>query len=215
MYLLKILSYTGLCILLINTIIYSIGFTKRSKAYRTFTIYLLALFVIQLFGEVCASENINNHFLGTYILFIPFILLSIFFNYQFSAIKTWKQYFVKYFSPIVTVGLIIQYCITPELYFEFNSAGLLITTCTLIVYSVMYLFELISKQLSFHYITIGIFIYFLSSSLIFVSLTSIVSFNQEISAFIYNINALLFIVYQLLILWEWKQSFYLKATNQE
>lgn len=215
MYLLKILSYVGLCILLINTIIYSIGFTRRSKAYRFFVLYLFTLFILQSTTEVYASNNLNNHFIATYYLFLPFILLSVFFYYGFSKINSWKRQIVKFTTPIVIAGLIFQYCIYPHLYFEFNPVGLLVTTCILIIYAVMYLFELISKQLEFHYVTVGIFIYFISSLLIFVSATSIVSFNQEISMFIWNINALLFIVYQLLILWEWKQSFYLKATRQE
>jgi hypothetical protein len=212
---LKILSYVGLCVLLINTIIYSIGFSQKGKAYRSFVLYLLSLFIIQTGTEICASQNVNNHFIATYYLFVPFILLSLFFYYLFAAINSWKKYVVKFGTPIITIGLIAQYCIYPNLYYEFNSVGLLIATCLLIVYAVMYLIELLSKQLAFHYITIGIFIYFISSLFIFVSVTSIVSFNREISNFIWNINALLFVVYQLLILWEWKQTFYLKATKQD
>lgn len=213
--LLKVLSYVGLCILLINTIIYSIGFALRSKAYKSFVLYLFSLFIIQLVTEVYASNNINNHFIGTYYLFFPFVLLSFFFYHLLSDINAKKRYIVKYSSGIVIAGLIIQYCMMPSLYFEFNSIGLLVTTCTLIVYAVMYLLELISKQLPFHHVTTGIFIYLISSSLIFASATSIVSFNREISDFIWNINALLFIVYQLLILWEWKQTFYLRPTRQD
>jgi hypothetical protein len=213
---LKILSFAGLCILLINTIIYSIGFTQKGKAYRFFVLYLFTLFVIQAVAEVCATNNVNNHFIGTYYVFLPFLLLSFFFYNLFSDIQVKKKYFVKYFTLIITIGLLVQYFVYPDLYYEFNPLGLLVTTCTIIIYAVMYLFELISKQSPFHYVTIGIFIYFISSSLIFASLTSItVSFSQEISNFIWNINALLFIVYQLLILWEWKQTFYLKATKQD
>jgi hypothetical protein len=214
MELLKLLSYVGLCTLLINTIIYSIGFAQKGKAYRTFVLYLFLLFVIQALTEIFASNNINNHFIATYYLFLPFIFLSIFFYHLFSDIKTKKNLLVKYFSSAVIVGLIVQYSMFPHMYFDFNSLGLLVTTCVIIVYAVLYLFELISKKLPFHYVTIGIFIYFISSSLIFASATTIVSFNVEIGSFIWKINALLFIVYQLLILWEWKQSFYLKPMKQ-
>jgi hypothetical protein len=213
--LLILFSYIGLCVLLINVIIYSIGFVQRGKAYRIFVFYLFLLFIIQTLTEIFASNNINNHFLATYYLFLPFILLSIFFYYLFSDIKAKKSVLVKYLSFGVTIGLIVQYVMFPNMYFDFNSLGLLVTTCVIIVYAVLYLFELLSKKLPFPYVTIGIFIYFLSSSLIFASATTIVSFNVEIGSFIWKINALLFIVYQLLILWEWKQSFYLKATKQE
>lgn len=212
---LKLFSYIGLWVLLINIIIYSIGFVQRGKAYRIFVFYLLSLFGIQALTEVLASNDINNHFLATYYLFLSFILLSAFFYYLFSDIKAKKSVVVKYLSFGVSVGLIVQYALFPNMYFEFNSLGLLVTTCVIIVYAVLYLFELLSKKLPFPYVTIGIFIYFLSSSLIFASATTIVSFNVEIGSFIWKINALLFIVYQLLILWEWKKSFYLKATKQE
>ena len=213
MHSLKILSYIGLCVLLINTIIYSIGFSRKGKAYKSFVIYLISLFVIQAVTEICASKNINNHFIATYYLFLPFTLLSVFFYYLFSDINSKKKFVVQYCTVLIASGLITQYCMYPALYYEFNSIGLLVTTCIVIVYAVLYLFDLISKQLSFHYVTIGIFVYFISSSLIFASATSILSFNVEIGMFIWKINALLFIVYQLLILWEWKQTFYLKPTK--
>jgi hypothetical protein len=211
---LLLLSYIGDCLLLINTIIYFIGFSQKGKAYKAFVFYLLFLFIIQSLTEICASNNINNHFIATYYLFLPFILLSIFFYYLFSDLKTKKSLIVKYFSTAITIGLIVQYCMFPHMYFDFNSLGLLVTTCAIIIYAVFYLFELVTKKLPFHYVTMGIFIYFISSSLIFASATTIVSFNVEIGSFIWKINALLFIVYQLLILWEWKQTFYLKATRQ-
>ncbi|RDI14618.1 hypothetical protein DEU42_102315 [Flavobacterium sp. AG291] len=215
MYLLKLLSYVGHCILLINTIVYSIGFSQKGKAYKAFVVYLFCLFVMQTVTEVYATQNLNNHFIATYYLFLPLILLSLFFFRLFAAINSWKRHVVLYASPIATIGFIIQYCFLPNLYYEFNSIGLLVATCLLIVYAVMYLFELISKQLEFHYVVIGIFIYSISSLLIFVSAASVVSFNQEMSNFIWNINALLFIVYQLLILWEWKQTYYLRPTRRD
>ncbi|PZR20371.1 MAG: hypothetical protein DI539_11085 [Flavobacterium psychrophilum] len=170
---------------------------------------------MQTATEVYAMQNMNNHFIATYYLFIPLILLSLFFYRLFVDIDSWKKYLVMYATPLAIIGFIVQYCFFPDLYFEFNSIGLLVATCLLIIYAVMYIFELISKRLEFQYVIIGIFIYYISSLLIFVSATSIVSFNQEMSNFIWNINAFLFIVYQLLILWEWKQSYYLRPTRRD
>jgi hypothetical protein len=75
----------------------------------------------------------------------------------------------------------------------------------------MYLYDLLTKRPSFVFTTVGLAIYLMSSSLIFVSASSIVSFNDSANMSIWKINALLFIIYQLLILWEWKRAFYLKA----
>lgn len=211
--LLNVFSFTGLSILFINFILYVIGFAKNSRAYKFFVIYLGILFIIQVLTEIFAMKNMNNHFLATYYLFFPFALLSSFFFFLFKNVSAKKQKSVAYISTITLIGLIIQFVMQPELYFEFNSVGLLTVSCIITLYSVLYLFELISNKLPFHYVTMGIFIYFISSSLIFASATSIVSFNREISLFIWKINAGLFIIYQLLILWEWKQTFYQKQTK--
>ncbi|MCO6149568.1 hypothetical protein [Flavobacterium sp. NRK1] len=212
---LRILSYIGLSILLLNAVIYLLGFAKQGKAYRCFALYLIAIFGIQSLNIWLGKKNINNHFLSSYYLFFQFVFLSCFFYFLFDTVSSKIKTAVKYISIIITIMAIGQYIYNPALYYTFNPLGLLITTCTLVAYSVVYLLELISKKLPFHYVVVGIFIYLISSSLIFVSAASIVSFNVKISMFIWKINALLFIAYQLLILWEWKQTFYLKPTKQD
>lgn len=213
--LLNVLSSIGLSILFINFILYLIGFAKNGKAYKFFVMYLCSLAIIQALTELYASNGINNHFLATYYLFLPFILLSYFFYHLFFGLSVKKQKVVLFLSGFTFLALIIQYSVTPYLYFAFNSVGLLVTSCIIGLYSVLYLFELIAKKLPFQYVVVGIFVYFISSSLIFASATSIVSFNREMSLFIWKINAGLFIIYQLLILWEWKQAFYLKRTKSD
>lgn len=214
MYILKIISYVGLVVLIINTIVYFIGFTPKSKAYNFFIFYLLILSIIQTFAEIYAGKGLNNHFLSTYYLFFQFILLSFFFYYLFAGINTKVRTIIKYTSISIIIGLVIQYCMYPELYYVFNSLGFLFTTSAIILYSVLYLFELMSKKLPFYYTNIGILIYFTSSSLIFASAVAIVSFNDKTNILIWKINALLFIVYQLLILWEWMLNFYLKTMKK-
>jgi hypothetical protein len=194
--------------------IYFIGFAKNGKAYKFFVYYLLTIGAVQFAMEVYAGEGRNNHFLSTYYLFSQFILLSYFFYYLFLDIKRSRSLFIKYASAVIIAGLLIQYSIYPGLYFTFNSLGFLVTSCMLIIYAVMYLYELLSKKLPFYYAIIGVFIYLISSSLIFASAVSIMSFADEINLYIWKINGLLFILYQLLILWEWKQTFYLKPANR-
>lgn len=214
MYILKIISYIGLLLVIINTITYFIGFARKGKAYKFFVIYLFALSVIQTTAEIYADKGLNNHFLSTYYLFLQFILLSCFFYHLFTDIKNKKSVVIKYLSVIILFGLIVQYGLFPELYYVFNSLGFLVTTSAIIMYSVFYLFEQMSKKLPFYYTNIGIFIYFISSSIIFASAVAIVSFNDKTNMLIWKINAVLFIIYQLLILWEWTQNFYLKRIKR-
>lgn len=207
---LKIISYIGFIILIVNTVIYSIGFIKNDKAYKFFVFYLVAITIIQIVMEIYAGNGLKNHFLSNYYLFSQFILLSYFFYFLFQDSKR-KKRLIHYATLFITLCLLVQYFLYPGLYFTFNSLGFLVTTSVLIIYAVMYLYELLTKRPSFVFTTVGLAIYLMSSSLIFVSASSIVSFNDSANMSIWKINALLFIIYQLLILWEWKRAFYLKA----
>lgn len=210
---LKLITKIGIAILCINVIIYFIGFLRNDKAYKSFSIYLFCICIIQFAMEAFASRNYNNHFLSTYYLFFQFILLSFFFYYIFGQVNQEKSNIIKYVSGIVCTCLLAQYIIDPQSYYTFNSVGFLITSVILIIYSVLYLYEMLTKKLLFYYVTIGIFIYLISSSLIFATAASIVSFKDDLYLYIWKTNAVLFIIYQLLILWEWKQQFLPKMTR--
>ena len=212
---LEVLSYTGFGILFINVIIYFIGFANQSKAYKAFTAYIVTILIIHFFMELYAFQGKNNHFLSNYFLWFHFILLSVFFYYAFKDVNKKIAVFTKYTGFSIVGLLAIQYSITPMLYYNFNSLGFLITSCFIIIYSVCYLYENISNKLPFVYIATGAFLYTISSCLIFVSASQIVSFNDKTNVYIWNINAVLFIVYQLLILWEWKATYYPGAYQQQ
>jgi len=211
---LKILSRIGLAVLCINVIIYFIGFSRNGKAYRYFSLYLASISIIQIVMQVFALYNYNNHFLSNYYLFSQFILLSIFFYYLFLPVAKVKSKAIMTVSVLLITALLLQYCLFPENYYTFNSLGFLITSVVLACYSVLYLYELLSNQLLFHYATIGLFIYLISSALIFASASSLVNINDELYMYIWNTNAVLFIIYQILILWEWKQKFLPRKIQQ-
>jgi len=209
-----IISNIGVAILALNTIIYFTGFTTNGKAYKFLCLYLLISCAIQVIMSVLAYKGENNLFLSGYYLFSQFILLSGFFYHLFSPFYKQRCYLIKYVSIAVTAGLVIQYFLDNGLYFTFNPIGFLITSLVLITYAVLYIFELLTQKLAFNYVTGGIFIYLISSILIFTLSTSILTLNNDVFSVIWQINAVLFILYQLLILWEWKQHFLPKITKQ-
>ncbi len=212
---LKIVSSIGYVILFINIIIYIIGFFKNKKAYKFFVFYLFSIGVIQLVMEVYASHRMNNHFLSNYYLFFQFVLVSFFYYHNFRGINDKKSNIIKYTSSAIFVALMIQYLIDPKLYHTFNSIGFLGTASVLIVYSVLYFDELLTKKLYFYYVNIGIFFYLLSSVLIFASAASFVSFGNDMDLLIWEINGVLFIIYQLLITYEWRKNFSLNKIKQD
>jgi hypothetical protein len=198
-----------------NTILYLSSIAHSGNAYKSFFVYLAFLLNIQIAVEVHAMQNLNNHYLSTYYLFLNFILLSIFFYYLFRTIQHKIIHVIKFVVPVVTLGILVQYFIRPQLYYEFNSVGLLVTSLIIILYSVLYLFELISKKIAYSYVIAGMLIYFVSSSLIFAGATSMFFFEKELYMLIWKINAVLFIIYQLLILCEWILTFYRKTQARE
>jgi len=204
---LAIISDVGLLLLLVNVIIYFTGFTRNGKAYKYFSVYLLSIFIIQTIMITLAYYKHNNHFLSSYYLFFQFILLSTFFYMLFVTLNKKKSSAIKYISAVTVAVLSIQYCFNPALYYTFNSTGFLITSLLLTTYAVLYIFELLTQKLLFNYVATGIFIYLISSALIFASATSIVTLHKDVFTVVWQINAVLFVLYQLLILWEWKQHF--------
>lgn len=212
--LLKLLSQAGLVLLCINVILYLKGFSKNGKAYTFFSLYLMGICIIQLVMDFLASRYYKNHFLSTYYLLVQFILLSLFFNRLFQPINKRKALAINIISVAVALGLAVQYAFYPDMFYTFNSAGFLVTSVVLVIYSVLYLYELLSKKLIFYYVTAGIFLYLISSALIFASAAAIVTLHDSLYMYIWKTNAALFIVYQLLITWEWKQRFLPKTTGQ-
>lgn len=212
---LAILSYTGILLLLINSIIYFLRFNNNNSAYKCFTIYLAGIFFIQSGTVIMAVNGLNNHFLSGYYLFFQFVLLSLFFNLLLLPLDNKKAAIIKYTSGITITGLILQYAVDPDLYYSVNTTGFLITSVLLISYCLFYLFELLSKKSVFSLVTIGIFIYLISSTLIFFSTASVitVALSDRMFQALWIINIILFNIYQLLISWEWKQHFFCKTTK--
>ncbi|WP_116787538.1 hypothetical protein [Flavobacterium psychrotrophum] len=210
---LAILSYIGIILLLINSVAYFLRFKNNNSAYKCFTVYLVGIFIIQTATVGMALNGLNNLFLSGYYLFYQFILLSLFFYRLLLPSDRKKADMVKYASGITLAGLILHYVLDPAVYYTVNTTGFLITSILLIGYCLLYLFELLSKKSVFNYITIGIFIYLISSTLVFFSTASALTatLSDDMFYVLWIINIILFNIYQLLILWEWKQHFFYKT----
>ena len=210
----KIISYFGYVIHLINIVLYLTTFRKHNKSYKTIAIYLVYIGFVQFATERYASQGMNNHHMATYYMFGQFIFLGLFFYYLFKPFNVRAANIIKYSSIVISIGLISQYVISPSLYFTFNPIGFFITNIALIIYAVIYLYELLTMKSYFYYTVIGILIYLMSSSFIFSAAASIITLKDDMSFLIWKINGILFILYQLLLLWEWKQNYSPKAVKQ-
>lgn len=206
---LDILANIGYLILLINLILFIIGFPNQGKAYKIFTWYSGLMFIIQITGSILASLNKHNLFLSHFYFIGQFILLSLF--YQVLLKENYQKRIVLIGSLLVFSILGIQYGYDTSLFFKFNLFEIFITSILLIIYASFHFYNMLNDKKEFYYINIGILMYLFGSTVLFLvgNLTAVLS--PKMSLITWTLNAFLYIIYQVLILIDWKRSFYKKG----
>jgi hypothetical protein len=202
----KFVLYFGSLLLLVNFILYSRSYRLNSKAFRVFCLYLLYTLILQISTHISVKYLKSNLFLSHYYFIGQFLLLSFFYR---SLTKN------VFFKNLVIVVLLIILAIIASLFFNnvgmYNSFSVIeITLCSvpLIVYSVMYFFESMTKKNKlFIYINSGVFIYLLSSTLIFSSGNLMPDLDPSINKVIWSLNSYLYLIYQILIFTDWYKHF--------
>ncbi len=200
-------SVATIFLLILNAYFYFKGFIENNKAFKIFTIYLFLTCVIQLItlyvGKFLHKPNL---FLSHFYLVVQFIFLSIF--YKELLKNKWITYLIIPFLGFLTY----QYIEDPSLFFRYNAIGISITQGVLIIYSIIYLYRCLQGQNLFLIINVGLFLYLISSTLIFASGNLI--FNLDISEsmnyLLINTNRILYFLFQILIFIEWRKNYYKK-----
>lgn len=198
----------GFCTLLYTTF----GFNKTaSRPIRIITIYLICYFLIETLVRIHAANGWNNHYLS-HLFFIPqFIILSFFYK---SLFKKNQKKIVNAVLLIVMSILIIQYFINPELFLTYNPLEVLLTCSPIVAYTILHLYNSLTKKGELMYINTGILFYISFTTLLFILYKFInstnISFNRQP---IYLINKILVIGYMLLFLVEYKLSIWKSIKN--
>ncbi len=199
-------KYFGVFLLLVNTILFTSYYLKnKSKALKYFVIYLIITFVI-LFSSiiiVIVFDVKNNLFLSHFYFIFQFIFLSLFYKENYTK---QQRNWVNVIFFIVSTVIIIQYINDFTLFNKFNLLEILLTSFPLIVYSIIHLYNSLSKPGKFMYINAGILIYLSVSSLIFILGNYISKIDSSIAFNVWFLNKVFYVGYLLLILIEWKKS---------
>jgi hypothetical protein len=88
---------------------------------------------------------------------------------------------------------------------------MLVTWFVIIIYSIIKLSVLLTTTTDrFKYITWGGLMYFVSSSLIFATANFTTLIEGEAKKYLWILNSTLYLVFLILILVEWKKTFYLR-----
>ena len=182
------------------SLLYLKSFIKNNKAFKIFTIYLVVISLIQLASQIIIKNGAeSNLFLSHYYFISQFILLSLFYK---------KLLNFKWISWVLYIALLFfgyQYINDTELYSRYNTLGMVFTQAIIVVYAILYFYHSLIGKNEFILINIGLFFYLLSSTLIFASGNLVLDINipMEISTLLFDINAILYLLFQLLIFIEW------------
>lgn len=187
---------------MINFIIYFKSCRTQTTAFKVFTLYIFSYLIIQFITAYYHIYKIDNIHLSHYYFIIQFITLSAFF-YIITSYNMLKKVITTVL--IITLSSIaVYYYYYPGDYYAFNIFEILVTSVPLIIYSLLFFIEKIDNHDKKYLFSIsGFFVYMLCSLLLF----SASKVSSDIKIIIWFTNALLIIVYQILIFIEWYKHF--------
>ncbi|WP_237276603.1 hypothetical protein [Tenacibaculum ovolyticum] len=198
------LSIFSLLLLFINSILFLSKVNKfKNKLYNYITIYLVVLFIVELFcngvGFIYPGENL---YLSHFYFNAQFMLLSIVFYRLFSNKRLKKVVVINYVT--VTAIIISMYIYNNGLFWQFNLFEIASTSALLIIYSLIHLFNTLGNHKKLFYFIIGLILYVLCSSLIFLFGNYELVFIRDPYIDIWIFNTVFYIIYQVLIFIEWR-----------
>ena len=199
--------YSLILIAVVNTFVFLYSYKKygKSASYKLICLYLICKLIIDLSVLILASQRSNNLYLSHYYFISQFVILSLFYRTLFETVQ---KKIVTTLLILVLGTLCIQYMIWPELYFKFNTTEVFITCFPLVMYSVVHLYNSLSKSAKYMYINAGVLIYITTSTLIFILGDYLSSFIiSSVDNYIWLINQILYLIYLVLIFTEWWKNF--------
>ena len=163
------------------------------------------MLVIQLMALFMSTMNMHNLFLSHFYFIIQFVMLSFFF--MNILIEKFQKKIIAINLFLCSIFLLIQYAIDWRSFFRFNTFEIFITSLPLIVYATFHLYNLLNEKKEYYYTTIGILLYLFGSTVVFLTSNLLMTFHSEWSfKAIFDLNIYLYVVYQLLIMYDLKNN---------
>ncbi|PQB04158.1 hypothetical protein [Aureitalea marina] len=186
-------------------VLFLLKWKENGVVYRWFTMYLVAIGVIQLAQDLVIrfSPDEYNLFLFKYYLIFEFITLSFFYR---SMLKSkWINWVIIGILLIITV----QYIYYPEYLEIYNPLGIWLTHCALVALAINHLYRTLSDPLPFTLISAGLVVYLMGSAVVFSAgnIFQDVSIPRSVVSFLSRINSLLYLGLQILIIFEWMTKY--------
>ncbi len=188
-----------LCILLINTIFSFIKSNERKIAWlNILSFYLLGLFIIQITSDVTAYFTSDNLYFSHIYFYFQFIALGVFYHKLFKKHPK-QQKFIRIYIFSTTIYLLIYYIISPAMWFKFNLSEIILTNYLLIVCSLMYNYNTLSKRRLLGYFNIGVTSYSILCCSLFLYGNVMAKVDLSSAIYVWALHFLAIIFFQLMI----------------
>jgi cell division protein FtsW (lipid II flippase) len=200
---------TGYFFLILNTLVFTLSYTKKDKALKYFIMYLVLCSFVQLISSNYSSKGEDNLFLSHYFFIGQFIFLSLFFSTLYSIKKLKK--IIRFLIFPIALYFVIYLKVNPDEYKKWNVLEIAITSIPLLTYSFYFFIKKIddNKSKKYIYFNSGFFVYTLCSTLIF-TLGNIgigTPETKDLKLIVWDINAFLYLIFQIFIFVEWYKNF--------
>lgn len=202
----------GVCTIavLIVFVLFMSVFSKLSNAYMTHTLYLGFAFLILIAMKFFFEHNFIVYSISHPFLILRFLLVSLF--YYFIIKKDTQRKIIVYSSILIPVILIIQYLITPSLFFVFNLLEIILTTIPIIFFGLLHVYNSIGKKKTYFFVNLSLIIYQIGNFILFLGANLYFFKFNILSLTLLNLNSGLSIICSCFVFWDWKVNFY-KSKN--
>ncbi|MFD2041246.1 hypothetical protein ACFSJW_17905 [Flavobacterium artemisiae] len=146
----------------------------------------------------------------SHLYFVGQLLLMGFFYYTLAKNTIDKKIILGGIIAGILV-LIVQYGLDPSLFFKFNLLEITVTSLLVVFFALFHLYNMLTSTKEYYYITVGIIIYLLTSTILFLVGNLTIGLSENFKFLTWTLNAVLVLMNQLFILYEWKISFSKKA----
>lgn len=200
-----LLTYLSLAILLLSIFLYLKGYSshRRAVAFKIFLIYIILMFAVLATSNYLAMFKINNLYLSHLYFISQFLLLSLFYGRLFTRVQ---RLLVHIICVAVLLTLAIHYFMDPGIWYTFSLLEVFLTSFPLVIYSIIHLYNSLNKKGAYLYINAGVLMYLSSSTLIFLLGNYQFGLDENTVSNMWFMNKVLYLVYLLLILFEWKYN---------
>ena len=197
-----ILEYLEFILILVILYLYSNHNTIQGfkRQFKILNWYFIIEFLILIGTSVLHYYKINNLIISHVYFISQFILLSLFYRSLFSF---GQKQFVNVLLVVIPTVIGIHFYYNPDKIWKFNVLEIFLTSIPLVIYSIIHLYNSLTRKNIFLYVNVAVLMYLSSSTLIFILGDILTSMTRTMVLDIWVINKVLYIGYLALFIKEY------------